>query len=171
MTQGLAHGGWGTAGATNDSVCGGRGSRDRKGGKVQAEPFQPAPCVGGAPTACTPQSVLGPLHRRGEKAAPLSLTAGSGVSGSPWFLLEMASGEAPTRGGGGGPEKWDFSSQDPRQGGGALFPVSTPKRDGGGLGVGPCHPGLFSGPELGIKIDWRWSWRKELGWEGTENPH
>lgn len=142
MTQGLAHGGWGTAGATNDSVCGGRGSRDRKGGKVQAEPFQPAPGVGGAPTACTPQSVLGPLHRRGEKAAPLSLTAGSGVSGSPWVLLEMASGEAPTRGGGGSRKVGLFLPGPPSRRGG-LIPSVHPKKGWGGIGGWSLPPWLI----------------------------
>lgn len=142
MTQGLAHGGWGTAGATNDSVCGGRGSRDRKGGKVQAEPFQPAPGVGGAPTACTPQSVLGPLHRRGEKAAPLSLTAGSGVSGSPWVLLEMASGEAPTRGGGGVQKSGTFPPRTAVKAGGP-YSQCPPQKGMGGIGGWSLPPWLI----------------------------
>lgn len=110
--------------------------------------------IRGSPCCVHPPVCAGAPARagRGGKEAPLSLAAGSGVSGSPQVPVEMASG-------GGhharGIQKsgTTFPPRTPsRQG--ALFLVSAPKRGGEGLGVGPCHPGLFSGQELGIKIDY-----------------
>lgn len=150
---------WGT-GATND---GGRGTRDRKGVRSKLSHSSLCLASGGAPAVCTPQSVLGPLHGQG------------GGGRKPLSALQQALGSQAVlrsrwkwpRGGGHharGIQKsgTTFPPRTPsRQG--ALFLVSAPKRGGEGLGVGPCHPGLFSGQELGIKIDYG-----GRNWDGRE---
>jgi len=84
--------------------------------------------------------VLGPLHRRGGKAAPLSLTAGSGVSGSPRVLLEMASGG--TNPGGGIQKSGTFPPRTPVKAGG-LIPSVYPKKGWRGIGGWSLPPWLI----------------------------
>lgn len=156
MTQGWPTWGWGGQGP-QISVC--VGSRDRKGVGSKLSHSSLHLASGGAPAVYTPSTG----GERG-KAAPLGPAADSRVSGSPWVLVETASGEAPSQ---GDPEKGALFLPGPLSRQRALVLVSSPERDGEGLGAGPCHRGLFSGQELGIKR----LWREELGRAGSESPH
>lgn len=137
------------AGATNQSVC---GQQRQKGGRFQAEPFQPALGVRGSPAVCTPAGPPSTGRERG-MAAPLGLAADSGVSGSPWVLVETASGEAPSQ---AHPEKGAlFPPRAPVKAGG-MSPSVLPRKGWGGAGGWSLQPRLiFRSRVRGKNRQWR----------------
>lgn len=154
MTQGLAHPGgegrWGSR-ATNDS--GGEGHQRQKGGKVQAEPSQPVLGIRGSPCCVHPPVCAGAPARAG-RGGRQPLSALQQALGSQAVLRSWGKWPRGDTMPGGSRKVGPLFLPGPPSRQGALFLVSAPKRGGEGLGVGPCHPGLFSGQELGIKIDY-----------------
>jgi len=95
------------------TVCG-EGQQRQKGGKVQAEPFQPALGIRGSPRCVYPPVCAGAPAQAGREGSP------SQPHSRLWGLRQSSgparNGLGRNQPGWGDPEKWDFSSQDPRQG-------------------------------------------------------
>lgn len=115
-------------------------------GEVQADPFWPALSIRGA-RVCTPPSVRDPCTLFPYQPEGVRSTGREGSRPQPPSKgpSKMTSGEAPSQG-----------IQKSR----ATFPLRTPIEARGLIpSAHPCHPGLFSGQELGINLIRNRPWR------------